>query len=143
MEWIWLALLLIFVIIEIITVQIVTIWFAVGALAALITSLITDNILVQVIVMLTASLLSLACTRPFVKKIMKNNIHPTNADMYIGKEGVTTEEINNLLGKGSARIKGTDWTARSSQDSVVIPVGSRVVVEEISGVKAIVSISEN
>ncbi|MGI6745069.1 MAG: hypothetical protein BWY26_01698 [Elusimicrobia bacterium ADurb.Bin231] len=143
MEWIWLALLLIFVVIEIATVQIVTIWFAVGALAALITSLITDNILVQVIVMLAASLLSLVCTRPFVKKIMKNNVQPTNADMYIGKEGVTTEEINNLLGTGSAKIKGTDWTARSSQDSVIIPVGARVVVDEISGVKAIVSISEN
>lgn len=141
MEWIWLALLLIFVVTEIATVQIVTIWFAVGALAALISSLITDSVVTQVVVMLAASLLSLICTRPFVKKLMKNDIQPTNADMYIGKEGVATEEINNLFGTGNAKIKGLDWSARSSDDSVVIPEGSKVIVHEIRGSKAIVRIS--
>lgn len=142
MEWIWLTMLIAFIVAEIATVQIVTIWFAVGALAALITSLITDSVLTQVSVFLAASLLSLVCTRPFVKKLMKNDIQPTNADMYIGKEGIVTKEINNLEGNGTVKIKGSYWTALSSDESVIIPVGSKVVVDEIRGVKAVVHVSD-
>ncbi len=142
MQWVWLALLVIFVITEIITVQIVTIWFALGALAALITSLVTDNLIIQIAVMLLVSVVSLLGTRPFVKKLMKNKIQPTNADMYIGQEGIVTEEINNLHGTGSAKIRGSVWTARSSDDTITIPKDTKVTVDTIQGVKAIVHVSE-
>ncbi|NLA73752.1 MAG: NfeD family protein [Clostridiales bacterium] len=140
MVWIWLALLIVFIVVEIATVQIVTIWFAAGALASLITSLLTENLVIQGAVFLTTSLLSLVFTRPLVKKLMKNDVQPTNADRYIGKEGFVTEEINNILGTGSITVSGVTWTARSYEDSI-IPKDTKVVIEKISGVKAIVKIS--
>lgn len=142
MVWIWLALLIVFIVVEIATVQIVTIWFAAGALASLITSLLTENLVIQGAVFLTTSLLSLVFTRPLVKKLMKNDIQPTNADRYIGKEGLVTEEINNILGTGSINVSGISWTARSHEDSIIIPKGTRVVVNKISGVKAIVKVTD-
>lgn len=141
MVWIWLALLIVLIVIEVATVQLLTIWFAAGALAALLTSLITENIVIQGVVFLLTSLLSLVFTRPLVKKLTKNEIQPTNADRYIGKEAIVTEEINNLYGTGSISISGISWTARSFEDSVIIPVETKVTVDEISGVKAIVRVS--
>ncbi len=141
MVWIWLSLLILFVIVEIATVQIVTIWFATGALASLIISLITENLVIQVAVFLITSIISLIFTRPLVKKLMKNEIQPTNADRYIGKEGFVTEEINNILGTGSITVSGVIWTARSYEDSIIIPKDTKVVIEKISGVRAIVKIS--
>ena len=138
MIWIWLALLIVFIIIEVATVQLVTLWFAIGSLAALLTSIATDNIVIQVCVMLVVSALSLVLTRPFVKKLTKNEVHPTNADTNINQEGIVTEEINNLLGKGGVKIGGTLWTARSSREELIIPEGAKVIVEQIQGVKLIV-----
>ena len=138
MLWVWLALMIIFIVIEIVTVQIVTIWFAIGSLAALLTSLVTENIAVQISVMLAVSVITLIVTRPFVKKMMKNNVQHTNADATIGQEGVVNDEINNLLGNGTVKIGGALWTARSLDDSLIIPAGTTVTVDEIRGVKVIV-----
>lgn len=143
MLWIWLVLLVVFVIVELATVQLVTIWFALGSLAALIATFFTDSILIQSVIMVAVSLAALLCTRPFVKKLTKSQKQPTNADMYIGTEGMVTEEIDNLSNSGQLRVKGAVWSARSTDDAVIIPVGQKVIIEKIEGVKLIVTPSES
>ena len=138
MVWIWVALLAAFIIIEASTAQLLTIWFAVGSLAALISTFITDNIIIQVIVFVVVSAIALAVTRPLVKKMTKAQKQPTNADMYIGKEAVVTEDINNLEAKGLVKVGGSIWTARTEVDNYTIPAGSHVTVIKIEGVKLIV-----
>ena len=129
MVWIWVALLAAFIIIEASTAQLLTIWFAVGSLAALISTFITDNIIVQVIVFVVVSAIALVIT--------KTTKQPTNADMYIGKEAVVTEDINNLEAKGLVKVGGSIWTARTEVDNYTIPAGSHVIVIKIEGVKLI------
>ena len=138
MLWIWVALLAAFIIIEAATAQLLTVWFAVGSLAALITSFFTDDIIVQVVVFVVVSVIVLAGTRPFVKKITKTRKQPTNADMYIGKEGIVTEDISNLRATGLVKVNGSVWTARAENDSAEIPEGTLISVVRIEGVKLIV-----
>ena len=138
MVWIWVALLAAFIIIEASTAQLLTIWFAVGSLAALISTFITDNIIAQVIVFVVVSAIALVITRPLVKKMTKAQKQPTNSDMYIGKEAIVTEDINNLEAKGLVKVGGSIWTARTEVDNFTIPAGSHVTVIKIEGVKLIV-----
>ena len=138
MLWIWIALLAIFIIIEATTAQLLTIWFAVGAFASLLTSFVTDNVAIQIGVFVIVSAIVLAVTRPIVKKITKRNVQPTNADMYIGQEGIITETVSNIDAKGLVKVKGSVWTARSADERKSIPEGTRVKVLKIEGVKLIV-----
>ena len=138
MVWIWVALLATFIIIEASTAQLLTIWFAVGSLAALISTFITDNIIVQVIVFVVVSAIALVITRPLVKKMTKTQKQPTNADMYINAEGIVTETISNLNAKGTVKVRGSVWTARSFSDEVEIPENTTIIVDRIEGVKLIV-----
>ena len=138
MVWIWVALLATFIIIEASTAQLLTIWFAVGSFAALVSTFITDNIVAQVIVFVVVSAIALVVTRPLVKKMTKATKQPTNADMYIGKEAIVTEDINNLEAKGLVKVGGSVWTARTEVDNFTIPAGSHVTVIKIEGVKLIV-----
>ena len=138
MLWIWIALLAIFIIIEATTAQLLTIWFAVGAFVALLTSFATDNVAIQVGAFVIVSAVVLAITRPIVKKITKKSIQPTNADMYIGQEGIVTETVSNIDAKGLVKVKGSVWTARSADERKSIPAGARVKVLKIEGVKLIV-----
>lgn len=142
MLWIWVALLVLFVVIEAATAQLVTIWFAVGSLASLITSFFTDSIAIQIAAFAVVSLIALAVTRPIAKKIADTKAQATNADMYIGKEGVVSEEINNLEATGLVKVKGSVWTARTEDDKTVIPVGAHIEVLRIEGVKLIVKFKE-
>ena len=138
MVWIWVALLAAFIIIEATTAQLLTIWFAIGAFAAIVTTFITDSIVAQVIVFVVVSAIALAITRPLVKKLTKANKQPTNADMYIGKEAIVTEDINNLEAKGLVKVGGSIWSARTEVDNYTIPAGAHVTVVKIEGVKLIV-----
>lgn len=142
MLWIWVSLLVLFVVVEALTAQLVTIWFAIGSLAALIASFFTESIVIQIVVFAVVSLIALAITRPIAKKITASKSQATNADMYIGKEGVVSEEINNLEATGIVKVKGSVWTARSEDDKTIIPAGTHVEVLRIEGVKLIVRIKE-
>ena len=138
MVWIWLALSVLFIITEIATVQLTTIWFAGGALVTMLLSAFgVKNVFAQVIIFLAISFLLLIATRPLVKKHINKKSQPTNADRCIGQEAVVTEEINNLLGKGAAKINGVEWSARSESGSI-IPSETNVTVVRIDGVKLIV-----
>ena len=138
MVWIWLAVLVIFIVAEIATVQLTTVWFAGGALVALILAAAgISNPLIQIAVFLAVSVALLVATRPIAKKYINQKSTPTNADRCIGAAAIVTEDINNLLGKGAARVNGVEWTARSEDDNI-ISAGSTVTVVRIDGVKIIV-----
>ena len=83
------------------------------------------------------TLLTLIVTRPFVKKVMRFQKTETNADRYIGSDGLVILEINNELGQGQVNVSGSIWTARTV-DNAILPVGARVRVENIEGVKLMV-----
>ena len=138
--WIWLIVIGAFLIVEALTTSLTTIWFALGSLAALIVSLINEDLLwLQVTLFVVVSILSLLAMRPLIKKFRKSNNTATNVDRLIGTTAIVAEEINNLLEKGSINISGISWTARSIDDTA-IPKGATVRVEQIDGVKLIVSV---
>lgn len=138
MIWVWAALTVVFIVVEAVTVQLLTIWFAVGSVAALVATLLGATTVWQCIIFIFVSLLVLALTRPYVKKMIESRTEPTNADRCIGKEAVVCETINNRAGQGQVKIAGVTWTARSNDDSV-IEADEIVKVEKIDGVKVIVS----
>lgn len=122
--------------------QLVSVWFAVGALAALIANLGGLNVIGQIVLFLVLSAVCLVATRPLVKKLTAAKIQKTNADRCIGAEAVVTEEINNLESTGQVKVIGNIWTARSTDDTV-IEKGTVVIVERMEGVKLIVRNKSN
>ncbi len=142
MSWlpsaVWLALLVFFVILETATIGLVSLWFAAGALCALLSSYFTENIWLQTTVFLAVSAVTMVVLRPLARKYVFPKIVPTNADRAIGKQAVVTEDIDNLSSTGAAVVFGMAWTARSL-DGAPIPKGTTVTVKRIDGVKLIVS----
>lgn len=134
----WLILAVVTAILEACTVQLVSIWFTIGSLAACITSLFTDNIIIEGVVFVAVSAIALAVTRPLVKKLRKKKAEPTNADRYIGKTAVVITEIDNENARGMVKVDNQKWTARS-ESGAVIPTGETVIVTSIEGVKLMVS----
>ena len=135
---VWLVAAIIFLIIEALSVQLISIWLAGGAIVAMVLALLNVNFWIQALIFAVVSLVLIILTRPLVKRILNKKIEATNADRSIGKEASVTSEINNVLGKGQVNLSGQIWSARSSDDSV-INVGETVIVEKIDGVKLIVS----
>lgn len=133
----WIALLVILIIIEAVTAQMVTIWFAAGAAAAMVAELLNAPGWLQWVIFIAVSAIALVITRPLVRKLTKTKIQPTNADRCIGQIAVVIEDINNIEGKGQVQVNGSVWTARSS-DGTVFKKDERVTVEKIDGVKLIV-----
>lgn len=134
----WLAVMIVLLIIEGVVPGLVSVWFAVGALAAMISALFEAPFWLQAVWFLIVSIASLCLTRPLVKKYVNSKVQPTNADALIGKECIVTESIDNIAGEGAVKISGQVWTARSTDDSVKIAQGKIVTVKEIRGVKLIV-----
>ena len=116
----------------------ISIWFAIGALAALISAMFHAPLWLQIVWFVLVSILSLALTRPFVKKYVNSRTTPTNADMGIGKDAVVTEEIDNLHGKGAVTLDGKIWTARMENEEQRAAPGEIVRILRIEGVKLIV-----
>ena len=133
----WLVLLLIFAGSEAATVGLTSIWFAAGALVALVAALLGGPLWIQITLFLAVSLLCLAAVRPLAKKHLNSKVERTNADRAIGEEAQVTEDIDNIHGKGAVIIRGITWTARS-EDSSPIPAGTMVKVLRIEGVKVFV-----
>lgn len=138
----WLALLVILLVIELITLGLTTIWFAGGALAAFLVSLIGGNLGVQIAVFAVVSVALLVFTRPWAVKYVNQSRVKTNADSLIGRIAVVTEEISNLAGSGQTQVAGQFWTARAKEDAEVIPAGAKVRILEIRGVKLIVEVDQ-
>lgn len=135
---IWLVLLIGFAAAEAATIGLASIWFAAGALVALLSTIFTDNIWVQIVFFLAVSAASMAILRPLAKKYIFPRRVPTNADRVIGREAVVTENIDNLSGHGAVVVCGMAWTARS-ESGEAIPAGETVIVKRIEGVKLFVA----
>jgi len=137
----WLGATVVFGAVEALTVGIVSIWFALGSLAALIAAALHAEMWLQITVFLEVSAFALIATRPLVKKKILLRTTPTNSDMVIGESAVVEEEIDNLAGIGAVKVQGKIWSARSDNGEQ-IPAGSIVRVSKIEGVKLIVKLYE-
>ena len=135
---IWIVLLVLFLILEAATVQLVSAWFALGALCALLANLCGVGVIWQIVLFLIVSAICLIATRPLVKKMTATKIQKTNADRCIGAEAVVLEEINDLKSTGLVKAMGNTGTARA-EDGSVIPKDAVVIVRKMDGVKLIVS----
>lgn len=135
----WLIVFVVFAALELVSVGMTCIWFAVGALAACVTSLFTGNWIIQSIVFIIVTVLFLLFLRPLAVKYVNNKTEKTNVDSIIGKTAKVVTEIDNVNAKGMVVIDGVEWTARSKDDRV-IPKETLVEVVEVSGVKVIVKV---
>ena len=137
----WLILLVVFALAEAATVTLVSIWFAAGALVALLVSLVTDNLVIQILAFLVVSALCMALVRPLTRKYFTARASATNLDRLIGTDAVVTETIDNLAATGQIKASGQVWTARSDSEET-IPKGTIITVLRIEGVKMIVQTKE-
>lgn len=135
----WLIISAILIVIEIITLGLTTIWFVAGALIAALAAYLGLGVIGQWILFFIVSVVLLALTRPLAIKHLNDKTVRTNADSLIGEIAIVTQEIDNIAGKGAAKIQGEEWTARSTKNEETIEKGAKVQILEISGVKLIVS----
>lgn len=134
----WFVLFAVLLVIELLTVNLVTVWFAFGAVAAIICSFFTDSIFIQLLVFLITSVITLLVMKPLLKRFKSFDITPTNLDRVIGKIGEVTKSIDQDK-YGEVKILGSTWTASSQSH---INIGERVKVLSIDGVKLIVQKEE-
>lgn len=135
-QTIWLAVVIITAVIEAVTAGLVTIWFTIGALAALVAAFFGAHLAIQIVLFIAVSALSLVLTRPLVKKHILVKSEKTNADRLLGKTCEVVEDINNIKETGAIKIGGLTWSAKS--ESEPIKKGELVTVTEIKGVHVIV-----
>jgi membrane protein implicated in regulation of membrane protease activity len=136
----WLIALAVFLVIEIITLGLTTIWFAGGALIAFLLSLIVDSLILEFVVFLVVSFVLLFFTRPIAQKYFNKQRIKTNYESLIGRDGKVIEKIDNFNNSGQVIVNGQEWTARALNDQDIIEPGKRVVIREVSGVKLIVEV---
>lgn len=134
MLFIWVGAMIAFGILEVATVNMVSVWFVGGAAAALGAQLLGGNVWVQIIVFFVVSIALLACLRPFTRKFVTPNKTATNADMALGQQAYLTETVDNLHGTGALKLDGKEWSARSASGDV-LPKGMLVTVVKLEGVK--------
>lgn len=137
----WLALTVIFVVAEAVTVAVVSLWFAGGALAAMITAMLGGPLWIQGTVFAVVSALLLWALRPLVRKHLNPKLTKTNVDAVIGKTGLVTARIDNITASGTVKLDALEWSARSTSGDP-IEVGTQIRVDKIEGVKVFVSALE-
>ena len=137
----WLAEMVIFIIAEATTVTLVSIWFAVGALGAILIALLGGGLTLQVTVFLALAIVLLIFLRGAVRKHFAPRITRTNVDSVIGATGIVVTPVNNIAALGQVQINGVEWSARST-DGSHIGAGTLVKVDKIEGVKVFVSLAQ-
>ncbi|MBQ1239135.1 MAG: NfeD family protein [Ruminococcus sp.] len=137
MAYVWIALAIVMVLVEITTVQLVSVWFMVGALCAALTTLFTDSIVIQLAVFVGVSLLALLVTRPLVRRLKENRVQlRTNIDRLPGEKGVMLKPVENTESVGQAKVLGKVWSVKT--DNPPLKEGDTVRVIAVDGVKLIV-----
>ncbi len=137
----WLILLIVFIIAEAATSTLISIWFAAGALAAMLVAFLDVPGWMQILIFLAVSGIVLLCAKPLIEKSVNQKTIKTNADRVIGAIGTVTQDIDNLAAMGLVSVLGQSWSARSA-DGSTIPIGTKILVKEIDGVKLIVEKTE-
>ncbi len=141
MNWsvtLWLLLVIVFLAVEASTVALVCLWFAGGALTALVISLLGGQIWLQLLGFLAVSAILLTALRPLVRKFIAPRVIATNVDAIPGSAALVTAAIDNLTAQGQVKLNGMEWTARSTAGDP-IPAGTQVRVDRVEGVKVYVS----
>ena len=134
---IWLVLLVAFLVVEGLTAQLTTIWFAAGALLAAVACWLGVGTVAQLLLFIGLSVVLLVFTRPLAMKYAKKDIE-TNVNSLPGTTAVVTRKVDNLAQTGQVRLNDVDWLARSTEDDVTIPEGAVVEIVEVQGVKLII-----
>ncbi|HIZ13987.1 MAG TPA: NfeD family protein [Candidatus Mediterraneibacter stercorigallinarum] len=135
---IWLGLFIILIVIELFTVGLTTIWFAGGALTAMIAGIFGADILAQILIFLAVSCVLLIFTRPWAMKHLNQKRVRTNYESEIGKIIKLTEKVDNRNQTGKSIVDGQEWTVRSKDDREILEEGTLAKVIAVSGVKLIV-----
>lgn len=134
---VWLLAAVVFGVAESATVVLVSIWMAVGAVAAAIAAAFGQNLMVQILIFLIVSAILLVLTAPLSRKFRSKKMESTNADRLIGQEGVVLVPIDAIENKGQVKVLGQIWSA-SAVDGIAVSQGEKVIVESIEGVRVIV-----
>ena len=140
MVGVWFGALVIFLVIESQTVSVVSMWFAAGALTAMITALCGGQLWLQVVLFLVVSVVLLALLRPIVRRFFTPKLTKTNVDSIIGNVGPVVEDIDNVQAGGRVKLGGMEWSARSTNGQP-IPKDTLVRVDRIEGNKVFVSVT--
>lgn len=138
MGYIWLILIAAFAIVEGLTVQLVSLWFAIGSIGGLIAYALGASLPVQIVVALAIAVILMLSLRKFVSGILKPKDIKTNADSLVGRNVVVTRRVDNLKNEGEGKINGLVWKLRS-EDGSVIDENETVEIREIRGVTLIVA----
>ena len=143
--WFWLAVIILFLVIEMITVSLVSIWFVGGALAAFLAAYFTDTMWIQVVEFLAVSVVLLVLLRPLARKlsVKQKDQMISGAKAMIGKQAIVTEEIDSVHAKEAVQVNGQNWTAKTKLFEDKIPKDTIVDIIDVDGVKLIVRPAEN
>ena len=136
--YIWLGIAVALLIVELLTVGLTTIWFAVGALLAMTLAFCGVGLGWQLTVFVVVSTVLLIATRPLVQKYINSKHVKTNVDAIVGMTGRVVEAINGIEGTGAVIVDGKTWSAKAENEMTVIPVDTIVTVREVIGVKLLV-----
>lgn len=135
---IWLVLLIVFLIVEIATLGLTTIWFAGGSLVAVLLAIVGAPFWLQFLAFFVVSIVLLAFTRPIAVKYFNKDRVRTNAESLVGREAIVVSEVDNLQGIGRVTVGGQEWSARTIVNGITLPVGSVGIIRAIDGVKLII-----
>lgn len=141
MNWfaiVWLALMVVFLLLEAGTVSMVSIWFAVGALAAMVASLFSAPLWLQIVLFVVVSAALLLALRPLARKYFTPRLTKTNVDAVVGQEGLVLERIDNTEATGRVKLGAVEWSARSTSGAP-LEAGTRIKVDRVEGVKVFVT----
>lgn len=136
----WAIMVVVFIIAEVMTVQLVSVWFAAGALVTLIMSYFFElSLIEQLGIFIIASTVFLMVSLPFLKKRRSKDYTGTNSELDVGKTATVIEDIDSVRGTGRVTLNGVDWSAVSDNTGSIIPAGSIVTVIRVQGAKLIVT----
>jgi membrane protein implicated in regulation of membrane protease activity len=138
MALVWLVIAFVLAVIEAFSLGLTTIWFAGGAVVAVVAALLGASVPLQVVIFVVVSILLLVLTRPWAMKHFKKNLESTNIDAVIGKEAMVTKEIK-PFSAGEAKLNGLTWVALATDKNLTISAGTAVKVDAVEGVKLIVT----
>ena len=134
----WLIAAGIFFVVEIATVGFLVFWLGIGALLAMITSFITDSVMIQTIVFVISSCILIPLTKPLADKFVGKKSVPTNSYSLINKHGIVIQDIDPIHGVGQVKVNGEIWSAKTDDESKILK-DTEVEILKIDGVKLIVS----
>jgi membrane protein implicated in regulation of membrane protease activity len=135
--WIWLAVIVLAIVAEVFTEQLISIWFVPGAIISLVLDIFDVRFYIQLIVVLVLAAIGIVFAKTILKGLMPGEIARTNIDAIIGERCVVTEKIDNYAGCGQVKIKGQIWSARGIDENDVFESGDVLQVVAIEGVKVI------